>query len=341
MKKRSTFNKFILLSNIIAVIVLIFAYLLPFIPPKTAVKLSVLSLIVPFLIVVNMLFFFYWLFIAKKQAWLSFFVVLFGYFTFGSIYKISSPSKEKQPKNTLGIMNYNVRLFNKYNWIKADSISQKIIRFVALEKPDVLCIQEYQPLQEKLPFKYKFEKLSGTKNKYGQAIFSNYPIVNSGSVNFPNTANNAIYTDLKINTDTIRVYNIHLQSLKINPNPEELTQENSEKLVKTIGDAFIMQQEQAALFLKHQATCKYPTIISGDFNNTAYSYVYKKIKGTHNDAFEIAGNGFGRTYDFSFFPTRIDFILTPPKSKVLQLKTYSVKYSDHFPIQANLQLPIP
>ena len=48
-------------------------------------------------------------------------------------------------------------------------------------------------------------------------------------------------------------------------------------------------------------------VIGGDFNNTAYSYIYRKVLGEDlKDTFEDAGNGFGRTYDFKFFPMRID-----------------------------------
>jgi len=62
--------------------------------------------------------------------------------------------------------------------------------------------------------------LSGKKVKYGQAIFSKFPIVKSGSIEFPNTANNAIYADIVKGSDTIRIYNVHLQSLRIAANNE-------------------------------------------------------------------------------------------------------------------------
>ena len=93
------------------------------------------------------------------------------------------------------------------------------------------------------------------------------------------------------------------------------------------------------LFLDHKSKCKYKTIITGDFNNTAYSYIYKEIKGEdYVDTFEEAGNGFGRTFDFKFFPLRIDFILADEDFTVNGFKTYDVKLSDHYPIKATLKL---
>ncbi len=79
-------------------------------------------------------------------------------------------------------------------------------------------------------------------------------------------------------------------------------------------------------------------IICGDFNNTAYSYVYRKIKGNLNDTFDEAGNGFGRTYDFQFFPVRIDYIFSDEAFTVNGFKSYNERYSDHYPIMATLLL---
>jgi len=156
---------------------------------------------------------------------------------------------------------------------------------------------------------YKYEKISGNRFKHGQAIFSKFPIINSGSIEFPNTSNNAIYADVVKGSDTIRVYNIHLQSLHIDANVQKLAKENSEELIKGVGETFKMQQIQTELFIKNKNRCDYPILIGGDFNNTAFSYVYGKIREGLKDTFKEAGNGFGRTYNFKFFPVRIDFVL--------------------------------
>ncbi len=237
-------------------------------------------------------------------------------------------------------MNYNVRLFNLYKWIPEDNMENKIVDFVKLENPDILSIQEYHPHKniDFSFFKYKYEKLLGKKTKYGQAIFSQFPIVNSGSIEFPETGNNAIFVDVLKQTDTVRVYNIHLESLRINTNVETLKEEDSERLFKRVGETFKMQQFQTELFLKHKEQCTHKMIICGDFNNTAFSYVYRKIKGDLNDTFKVAGNGFGRTYSFKFFPVRIDFIFADEAFSVNGFKTYNEQYSDHYPMMSTLSL---
>jgi endonuclease/exonuclease/phosphatase family metal-dependent hydrolase len=114
--------------------------------------------------------------------------------------------------------------------------------------------------------------------------------------------------------------------------------ESSENLVKRVGTTFKLQQSQTELFLAHKANCRYKMIVCGDFNNTAYSYIYKEIKGDLQDAFVEAGNGFGRTFNFKFFPIRIDFILADQSFDINAFKTFDVELSDHYPIMANVKL---
>ncbi len=340
MKNLKFFDKLLWLVNRIVAVLLLLSYILPFLPPKAFSVLSVLSLGSVLLIVTNVLFFLYWLVKLKRQFILSLGVLVIGYVAFGSLYKLSSSTQNTVPAHTFKVMSYNVRLFNVYNWFSEPGIETQIVDLLKTEAPDVLSLQEYHPHKnvDLSFFKYKYEKLSGKKTKYGQAIFSKFPIINSGSITFPNTSNNAIYADIVMNADTIRVYNMHLESMRIDPKIENLSKEESERLFKRIGKTFKMQQSQAELFLEHKAQCPYKMVICGDFNNTAFSYVYRQLKGELNDAFDEAGSGFGRTYDFKFFPVRIDFIFTDPAFQVHKFKTYNAHYSDHYPIMTRLEL---
>ena len=74
-------------------------------------------------------------------------------------------------------------------------------------------------------------------------------------------------------------------------------------------------------------------------NNSAYSYVYRSIRGKLNDAFEEAGQQFGATYKFKYYPARIDYIFTDKKLKVKSFNNFSdFKYSDHTPIISRLEI---
>jgi endonuclease/exonuclease/phosphatase family metal-dependent hydrolase len=339
MKNLKLIDKIIYLINGLLAFMLLLSYVLPFVPPKSFALLSVLSLGVPFLTLINVLFFLYWLVKLKKQLLISLIALVVGYFSYGSLYKFSS-NESQTNTDDLAVMNFNVRLFNLYDWIPEKGIENRITNFIKEKAPDVLSIQEYHPHKniDLSFFKYKFEKLSGNKTKYGQAIFSQFPIVNSGSIEFPNTSNNAIFIDIVKANDTIRIYNIHLQSMRIDAKVEKLKQEDSERLLKRVEQTFKMQQDQAELFLTHKGQCSYKMIVCGDFNNTAFSYVYKEIKGDLNDAFKEAGNGFGRTYQFQFFPVRIDYIFYDSELELTSFKTFDQKLSDHYPIMARFKL---
>ncbi|TYA88387.1 endonuclease/exonuclease/phosphatase family protein, partial [Seonamhaeicola marinus] len=117
-----------------------------------------------------------------------------------------------------------------------------------------------------------------------------------------------------------------------------LKNEDSERLFNRVSSTFKMQQFQTELFLMHKKQCPYKMVICGDFNNTAFSYVYRKIKGNLQDTYDEAGTGFGRTHDFKFFPMRIDFIFADEAFNVNGFKAYNEHFSDHFPIMTKLAL---
>ena len=167
------------------------------------------------------------------------------------------------------------------------------------------------------------------------AIYSKFPIINKGSLKLENTVNDIIFSDIIRDKDTIRIYNFHLQSLNISPKKENLGEKDSEKLIQKIEQNFLKQVAQTELFLAHEQKWKGKKIICGDFNNTAYSWVYNQISKNKKDAFIEAGISFGKTYNY-WFPFRIDFIIADNSAKINQYTTFSEEYSDHYPILARI-----
>ena len=336
MKPLIFFDKFIFLINSLVATLLLLSYALPFVPPKTFSFLAVLSLAVPFLIFINLIFCLYWVLKLKKQFLLSGLILVLGFKHLSSIYNFSGEN-EQLSNDTLSLMSYNVRLLNLYNWIDDDAIPEKIKDFIEQTAPDILSIQEYNSgIAKKTTYPYVFN--SNSKAKSELAIFSKFPFLNTGIIKFPNSANSAIFADILVKQDTLRLYNIHLQSSGINPNVKQLDSKTSDRLFKRIIKTFEMQQDQAEMIINHMRKSPYKTILNGDFNNTTHSYVYRLLRSNFDDAFDIAGDGFGRTFSFDFLPLRIDFILVDKALKVVDFQTYNVRYSDHFPILSTLEL---
>lgn len=240
--------------------------------------------------------------------------------------------------NDLKVMSYNVRIFNEYGWITNKQVPQEISAFIKTEDPDVLALQEYFSTNEfSVDLPYKYELFRNKRNPSGLSIYSKYQIVNKGSLNFEKTNNNAIYIDILKGHDTIRIYNVHLESLGIKPDHVDLKmdEEASKQVIGSIKKAFVKQQFQVEKLLNHRDTSK-KIIICGDFNNTNYSWAYSELKGDLNDTFTEAGKGFGKTYSFKNYPLRIDFILSDPYFEVNGHRNYSIGLSDHEPIMARL-----
>ena len=338
-KKLGFFGRVVFFFNSVFAALLLLSYILPYVVPKSFPILSVLSLLVPVFIIINFIFLIYWILNVRKQFLLSLLVLILGYSHVTSLYKFSGKTTEPS-QHSISVMSYNVRLFNIYEWIKEDRVDDKIVDLVQTESPDVIAFQEFHKKQEANFnfYPYKYVALKGKNKKTGQAIFSKFPIIHKGSLKFPNTPNNAIYIDIVQQNDTIRVYNLHLESLRINPKEEEFSQENSERLLKRMANTFKMQQSQAELFELNRKNCTYKKIILGDFNNTQFSNVYKTIKGDMQDAFVNSGKGFGKTLDYPFFPMRIDFILVDESFTVNTFKTFSEHFSDHYAIKSIISL---
>lgn len=337
MKGLSFFGKAIFFINSIFAILLVLGYALPYISPHIFPRLSVLSLVLPVLILINAIFLIYWMLRAKRQLFLSAFVLIIGLGHISSLYHFGANNTEAEG---LKLMSYNVRSFNLNEWSEQKGIGSRILEFVTNENPDIVCFQEYYPdytLSEGL-YPYHFKKMSERSKIFGQIIYSKYPIINTGSLDFKNTGNNAIYADIVIANDTIRVYNVHFQSLRVSSKFNTLKEEDSKRLLGRIGEAFKKQETQVMQFLESEKKSPYPVIVAGDFNNSATSYMYRKIKGGKIDAFEKAGSGTGRTFTFDFVPLRIDFILADPKFETLTFENYNVKLSDHYPIKSVFDL---
>lgn len=341
MGKLSWFNKvFYLFTGFVCVTTLV-GFVLPYLAPKLFPVLSVVTLVLPSLLVFNLFLLFYWAVQLKKQVLVPLVVVLIGLSSSSKFYKFGG-QELKVEQDDLTIMSYNVRLFNLFEWFPESDVSERIQEFIQLQDPDVVCLQEYSTANKfKLSaYKYSFKTSRGKNIKTGQAIYSKYQIIDKGEINLPNSNNNVVFVDLLKNKDTIRIYSMHLQSVNISPDIHERIDEvNSKRILNRLSKAFKEQQLQSELLQGHAADITYPKIICGDMNNSSFSYVYRNIRGDLSDAFVEAGSGFGATYHFPYYPARIDYIFVDKRFEVRSFKTYDdfVK-SDHYPIVTTLRM---
>jgi endonuclease/exonuclease/phosphatase family metal-dependent hydrolase len=235
------------------------------------------------------------------------------------------------------------------------------------EKPDVLFIQEYHAGRKGkvniadsirkysgLPYSHLSQVLKkGKPQPYGIATFSRWPIVSKGVIRFSsNPANVCIFTDIVHKKDTIRLFNIHLESiqfsredylfvndLKNNADEQEKVTARLQSMARKLKSAFSTRTMQAQKVAVEIEKSPYPVIVSGDFNDTPSSYAYHRISHGLADAFIRSGRGISQTYAGPFPSFRIDYILyDQDRFAVSDYRKINQKYSDHLPVKARLYL---
>ena len=245
------------------------------------------------------------------------------------------------------VMTYNVGRFGAApKGMNTTQALNKVCEFVAREAPDVLCLQEFQTadtaavgrILKYLPYRCHF--FYGTsKNFSGNITFSRYPIVDKGAITFKDTHNLCVWSDLRINDVTVRVYNCHLQSNRLSftntirrmGKRGQFTDE-VKNVHERLADSNIKRSEQVGTIHDHIKACTIPSIVCGDFNDTPMSYTYHTLASGHKDSFADGGNGFGATYSVLWPLLRIDYILMPQNVSCDRTHITRVPYSDHYPV---------
>jgi endonuclease/exonuclease/phosphatase family metal-dependent hydrolase len=153
-----------------------------------------------------------------------------------------------------------------------------------------------------------------------------------------------MYTDLLIWGDTVRVFNIHLQSTRLaqkdidfvmNTAPDIQNADNYKNIYRKLANAYSTRAQQARLIALEINKSPHPVIVCGDFNDTPTSFAYHRVAKNLEDAFINSGKGMGNTYNNALLPPiRIDYILYSNIFKSNDFTVIDAPYSDHFPIMA-------
>ena len=292
------------------------------------------------LVLLNLLFFFFWLFRMQWPFILFLVSILLSYPEYQLLY--SFPNNAIQTDSGLKILTYNVRLFNEYQWINTDAIPNQIARFIAHENPDIVCFQEFSkelsPSFASYPYLYFKSSKKGGKN--GTCIMSKIPLQKKGVVPFEDSSNNGIFAEVKWQKKLLRIYNMHFESFGLGKQDSLISKSNPFKFTELHQSILKKQNGQLLQFDLFQKENPNPYVICTDLNNNAFSKSYNLLKSDRKDAFVESGKGLGTTYWFSFFPLRIDYIFTAPEISVLSFKPFNkIEYSDHKPIMASIRIP--
>lgn len=355
----------VLIVTVIAAGMLLSAYLARYINPETNWVFAFAGLAAPLLFVVNIILALYWIVRWKYFVVIPAVVVLAGAGYLPLFFRPTlSKHYEGETKGTLVVMTYNVMgfLYEEEEGRMVTSIDS-IGQIVSAHKPDILCMQEFQArsadqkhrIDSTLGMPYnrvKYKKENSRGGGWGLAVYSNYPITGSGIMDFPESNNSAMWVDVVVHGDTLRVFNNHLQTTSVNTSDREFIQ-NQEFLLPTPereervrGIASKLRRNYR--IRAHQADTLAPVIhdsphrliVCGDFNDTPLSYVYFRIRGRLADTFAEKGHGINsNTFRGLYNLFRIDYILHSRDIKALQYDAPASEFSDHKAVVARLKLP--
>ena len=356
---KKTLNYVLVTWSMLIGLALFLSYFSPFVHPSTVWWFAFLGLAYPLtllLFLITLLL----LFITKNKLRFPFLILfLLGFpihlrlvtFNFGG---------GSDDANNFKVMSYNVRIFDLYNWLPEDNtvVKNQILAKIEASKPQILCFQEFLLDESANPhikleaiknvIDYKDQHLKVVQEQvnkhFGLATFSSYPIIHKGSVFNENEQSQfCIYSDIKINEDTIRVYNMHLQSIRFQKEDYKVFQaaDFSEvsyfqkvlNMLRKVKRAYPPRVLQTEKIIAHIKESPYPVIACGDFNDTPVSYVYNLFNRELNDSFRSAGFGIGRTYAGRIPAGRIDYIFVDPELKTYNFKVHKEVLSDHFAVE--------
>lgn len=348
--------RILLAVNAFFAFTLLVSYLAVHINPGTFALPAFFGLAYPYLLLVNIILIIIWVMQLRLEALISLIVIAIGFTHFSNYIQLSKPAGDKN--GTFKVLSYNVRLFNYFETRTGPTSEKKVLEFLKLQQPDIICLQEFfiigNPSQAETLVKsglggkyYSHIKIlgSGKNRNYGIATFSKYPIIRRGEIIHPRSSSLSIYSDVLIGKDTFRIYNNHLQSFRLKRMErsfiEEMTASNDKETlgeVKSISislkKGFVTRAIQAQTVKNHINKSPFPVIVAGDFNDTPVSYSYRKLRKGLNDSFVNSGYGAGFTYKGNYPPNRIDYILYDNALINSFFDIKKIKYSDHYPIIA-------
>ena len=366
--KISIATKIMVGINLFFVILLLLSYLSLYISPGQFWPIAFAGLSYPVFLLCNLFFVLFWLVFLKKYFFLSLIAILLGYNHISSYIKFYGAEKTLSFENSIKLMSYNVRLFDLYNWRNESSkmTQAAIFGLIQSESPDILCIQDYysgagkkadfaDSICTKTGYKYKSLELINKANKglkYGLAIFSRYPILHSQKIEFPNSKVNFCQSvDVSIGNDTVRIINLHLESIKFgkedynflneitsSPASNDKLKKGSSAIFVKMKNAYIKRALQIETVAEYLRKSPYPVLLAGDFNDTPVSYSYRKIDNELDDTFVDAGKGLGQTHAQMLPLLRIDYIFHSEAFKTIDHKIINKDFSDHYPVVARFTL---
>jgi endonuclease/exonuclease/phosphatase family metal-dependent hydrolase len=354
---RFTFYTFAILINGIVALCMIIGKTACFISPNDHILPSYLGLAFPYLLLANLVFLLFWIVRRKIYLLIPIIAIVICYSEARRTFSLGHDHKAEG--DTISVTSYNVQMFQFF----APKEKNQTLKHIEECGSDIVCIQEFghskrkgylsqeeisNTLSPHYPYCAVYENQLTWNAQIGVAILSKYPIVKKGVIDYESEHNSAVYADIVVKGDTIRVFDCHFESNKLTEEEKAklrkikaVSKNDANSVVNSVSTkmstSYKIRAKQAEIVNNLIKQTKYPIILCGDFNDVPVSYTYHTVVGDRLvDSFEECGSGYGYTYNGKLFHFRIDQIMHSKEGKALQFKIGKDKYSDHYPISCKI-----
>ena len=348
-------GKVLLAINVLVALLMVLCAFSSYISPYTFPVLSCAGLAFPIFLLLNFLFFAFWLFFNRRYALLPL-VVMFVCIGQIRAFLPVNISMKQVPDDAIKILSYNVMFYDSHQ-PHTEVSPNEIVRYLQNSNADIVCLQEAsfnnsnskKFLSEKVfrkalstyPY-FSFHKEKGS----GWVCLSRFPILSTRSIPYESVGNGTVAYELKVGNDTLLLVNNHLESNKLSIDDraayrdmiidpkEDKVKTTSKLLIGKVADAVSIRASQADSVAKFIQDSKHKyVVVCGDFNDSSLSYAHRVIGKGLNDAFIDTGNGLGVSYNRYGFYFRIDHIMASENLDLFNCTVdNSIKTSDHYPI---------
>jgi endonuclease/exonuclease/phosphatase family metal-dependent hydrolase len=347
----------------------------PYLSPKDFPFLTIITIGYFPILVCYLLLIVAWFFINRKICLLLVMIFFLGsknFFSAVGIHFFRSEWSWKKDSNAIRVMSWNVNEVGAYFPYQdtPGGRRNRMLEMIKKAQPDILCVQDFIESEARSDTSFKFVRnvadvmaagnflqsffpyfywYNGDNyaNKAGVAIFSRFPLQDTGSLAFGSLGQRAGYVDLVIKDKPLRVYAAHFASMSLWPSAKgeaglqylrgDSTKARAKTIYSKVTQFGVVHAAEASLIRKYLDSSPYPSLFSADLNSVPSGYVYHHLKGDRKDAFLEADYGIGGTYNRVFPKLRIDVLFHSRKLEVLQFTRPAVDISDHYPLIIDLQ----
>ena len=330
-----------------------------YVNPNSFSFLSVLTLALPLILIINLVIMIAWLVVLRwRYALITLAALLLSWGSISTVCPLNVFAKNYEADSTFKVMSYNVANFDYTNQDKPS----KPMRYILDQNADLVLMQEGSQdryflmvpnvisMREEIERKYPYHS-DGWRDL---VILSKYPYTVVPDWAFDKKSNHdaIVYAkafDIEMpGGKQLRVVNLHLRSMGMDKEDKDLyssltrnevdvnNRNNLNRIKHSLYDklrrAFIRHAQEAEIVRSLINNSPSNVIVCGDFNEAPSSYCYRTIRGNDlRDSFQDCGCGFTYTFNANRMYFKIDHILYRGDMEAVDWHREKVPDSDHYP----------